>query len=237
MREPATTTTTTTTTTITTNKNRDIEKHNYANTCLDEFLASKEDARWTEGVERLRPELRGIAAATLAIDRASTAAAEVAAAMAASTSGGKGEPSTAAVGVAAGGGVSEPRVGEGKGAATTTTTTGGPRLGNLRGLGGVQAGEEEEEEEEDELHDMEHHNEYLRDKPVRVRVWWFFVGKASRLFLVSGRRGVKTPTCHSFRRYLTYDTVCPFSLPLRLFRCRKRFISTNLLLPQDIPCL
>ncbi|CAM9643596.1 unnamed protein product [Scytosiphon promiscuus] len=87
----------------------DVEKHNYANTCLDEFLASKEDARWTEGVERLRPELRGIATATLAIDRTATAAAEAAA----------GDSSAAPV-AAAGGGA---------------------------------------------LHDMEHHNEYLRDKP------------------------------------------------------------------------
>ncbi|CAM9425921.1 unnamed protein product, partial [Hapterophycus canaliculatus] len=154
----------------------DIEKHNYANTCLDEFLASKEDARWTEGVERLRPELRGIATATLAVDRAATAAAEVAAAVGAAT-GRKGESPASAGGVAARGDVSEPRMGEGagEGAAPTKSATTGPRLGNLRGLGGLreeddkergaEEEEEEEEEEEDELHDMEHHNEYLRDKP------------------------------------------------------------------------
>eukprot|EP00903_Cladosiphon_okamuranus_P008978 g8589.t1 len=112
----------------------DLEQHDYANTCMDDFLATKEDARWTEGVVRLPPEQRASAAAPLALE---TAAAEP------GTAGGGGE-----------GGV-------------TAVAAGGPRLGNLRGLGGAVAEEEEEEEaeEEDELHDMEHHNEYLRDKP------------------------------------------------------------------------
>lgn len=127
--------------------NRDLEQHDFANTCMDDFLSTKEDARWTEGVQRLPPEQRAIAAATLAV--------QAAAAKPGTADGSSGGTAAAA---AAGGG-------EG---AVSAAATGGPRLGKLRGLGGVAVEEEEEEadEEEDELHDMEHHNEYLRDKPV-----------------------------------------------------------------------
>lgn len=118
---------------------------------MNDFLATKEDARWTEGVQRLPPEQRAIAAATLAL-----------------------ETTAAKPGIAGGGGEGKEAVGDSGDArqesGVAAAPAGGPRLGKLRGLGGVAVEEEEEaeEEEEDELHDMEHHNEYLRAKPVCV---------------------------------------------------------------------
>ena len=121
---------------------------------MDEFLAAKEDAAWTDSVQRLPPEQRAIAAATLAVERDSAGAG-------ASSDGNPLE------------GVSvqssrEALTGGGEG--TGGASAGGPRLGSLKGFGGHGAAAEEEEEEEgedeDELHDMEHHNEYLREKRV-----------------------------------------------------------------------
>lgn len=140
-------------------RDRDVGKNTYANVCFDEFLSSKEEARWTEGIERLRPELRGIAMATLAVDRDAVAA------------GGRatGESPGAADGAASAG-----TAGVGTTGATATT---GPRLGSLRGLGAAaraeddQEGDEEEDEDEDDLRDMEHHNEYLQRKPVCSNAW------------------------------------------------------------------
>ncbi|CAB1102572.1 unnamed protein product [Ectocarpus sp. CCAP 1310/34] len=143
----------------------DLEQHDYANTCMDDFLAANEDARWTDGVQRLPPDQRSIAAATLAIE--GSAAANPAAAPPAGGGGGSvGDAGKAGAGAAAAGGAGPGGVGLSAEAATTTGTS-GPRLGKLRGLGGVPvpAPEDDEEEEDDELHDMEHHNEYLREKP------------------------------------------------------------------------
>eukprot|EP00752_Nemacystus_decipiens_P007303 g6534.t1 len=137
----------------------DLEQHDYANTCMDDFLATKEDARWTEGVQRLPPEQRAVAVATLAV--------EAAAAKPGSADGGSSGGAAAAAAAGGGeGGVTATGEGGGAGGAVSAAT-GGPRLGALSGLGSVAVEEleEEEEEEEDELHDMEHHNEYLRDKP------------------------------------------------------------------------
>ncbi|CAN0260191.1 unnamed protein product, partial [Ectocarpus sp. 13 AM-2016] len=137
----------------------DLEQHDYANTCMDDFLAANEDARWTEGVQRLPPDQRSIAAATLAIEGA-------AAAPPAGGGGSVGDAGKAGAGAAAAGGAGPDGVGPSAEAAAKTATS-GPRLGKLRGLGGVPvpAPEDDDEEEDDELHDMEHHNEYLREKP------------------------------------------------------------------------
>lgn len=151
--------------------NRDLEKHDYANTCMDDFLTTKEDARWTEGVERLPPEQRAIAAATLAIEAAAgnppSAAAAISGGETADGSGGVEMESVVPMG--------------GTGAVSAVSKMGGPRLGNLKGLGGgaVEEQEDEEEDEEDVLHDMEHHNEYLRAKPVRVQFVCAFVKRGA----------------------------------------------------------
>ncbi|CAN0080202.1 unnamed protein product [Ectocarpus sp. 12 AP-2014] len=138
----------------------DLEQHDYANTCMDDFLAANEDARWTEGVQRLPPDQRSIAAATLAIEGAAAAP------PAAGGGGSVGDAGKAGAGTAAAGGAGAGGVGPSAEAAAKTATS-GPRLGKLRGLGGVPvpAPEDDDEEEDDELHDMEHHNEYLREKP------------------------------------------------------------------------
>ena len=47
---------------------RDPEQHKYANRCMDDFLANKEDASWVDGIKRLPPEQRGIAIETLGED-------------------------------------------------------------------------------------------------------------------------------------------------------------------------
>ncbi|CAM9558541.1 unnamed protein product [Ectocarpus fasciculatus] len=149
----------------------DLEQNDYANTCLDDFLAANEDARWTEGVQRLPPDQRSIATATLTIEGAAAAAATNPAAAPPAGGGSVGDAGRAgADAAAAGGGGGAGGVGPSAEAAAKTVTS-GPRLGTLRGLGGVPVPvpvpeeEDEEDEEEDELHDMEHHNEYLRDKP------------------------------------------------------------------------
>lgn len=150
---------------------RDVQQHEYANTCLDEFLATKEDAAWADGVERLPPEQRAVAVATLAVDGGD----------------GGGNPSetpTLTVALVTGSATNAPASGGDEGGAVGSPGKGltvsgvrvgvggeaaaGPRLGTLRGLGVGVVKEEEEEEEEggDELFDMEHHNEYLRDKQV-----------------------------------------------------------------------
>lgn len=152
---------------------------------MDDFLATKEDARWTEGVQRLPPEQRAIAAATLAFERD------------ASRKDAHGEERGGApagsVGAQHANGSSPP---------PPPTAATGPRLGKLRGLGGAAVGEGGEEEggeeggeegeEEDELHDMEHHNEYLRDKPVGA-------GRAQGCvflsFFVRGKEGRKAGVC------------------------------------------
>ncbi|CAM9184724.1 unnamed protein product [Ascophyllum nodosum] len=46
----------------------DPEQHKYANRCMDDFLANKEDASWVDGIKRLPPEQRGIAIETLGED-------------------------------------------------------------------------------------------------------------------------------------------------------------------------
>lgn len=135
---------------------------------MDDFLAANEDARWTEGVQRLPPDQRSIAAATLAIEGAA-AAADPAAAPPAGGGGSVGDADRAGAGAAAAGGGGPGGVGPSAEAAAKTATS-GPRLGKLRGLGSVPVPvpEDDEEEEGDELHDMEHYNEYLREKPVCV---------------------------------------------------------------------
>ncbi|CBN77126.1 conserved unknown protein [Ectocarpus siliculosus] len=146
----------------------DLEQHDYANTCMDDFLAANEDARWTEGVQRLPPDQRSIAAATLAIEGGGGATAADPAAAPPAGGGSVGDAGRAGAGAAAAGGGGPGGVGPSVEAAAKTATS-GPRLGKLRGFGAVPVPvpvpEDEEGEEDDELHDMEHHNEYLREKP------------------------------------------------------------------------
>lgn len=135
---------------------RDVEEHKYANTCMDEFLAAKEDTAWTEGVQRLPPDQRALAVTTLAIERPGVCRNLLEGS----------DPTAEALGSGREG------AGGGGGAGAGAPSGSGPRLGALRGFGsrGVGAEEEEEveEEEEGEVHDMEQYNEYLKEKPVGV---------------------------------------------------------------------
>lgn len=168
---------------------RDLEQHGYANACLDEFLQNKEDAAWVDGVERLPPEQRAIAVATLDKnsssnnsntneDGCSPGGGPSAEGAAAAAAGSAAAPSSTISAGAKGG---EQSGGGGGGGVVAAAEGTGPRLGKLQGLGGggggggvVRRGAEEQgddegdddDEEEDEFVDLGRHNEYLREKQV-----------------------------------------------------------------------
>lgn len=115
---------------------------------MDDFLSSKEDADWIDGVERLPQERRAVVVENI-------------------VNGGAGGN---LIGTQATDG--EQGMGRSRGEAVGGMSGSGPRLGKLRGLGceGVDDDKRdeggEEEEEEDLFDDIGRHNEYLRERQV-----------------------------------------------------------------------
>lgn len=123
---------------------------------MDEFLEAKEDAAWVDGVERLPPEQRAIAVATLAVDPTNG-----------NSGGGDDAQETGTAATASPG--EDPN-------ASGDTKENGPRLGSLKGLGLRGAGnrqreaaEHEDDDDDDQFDDIGVHNEYLRGKQVSLR--------------------------------------------------------------------
>lgn len=124
---------------------RDPVHHEFANRCLDDFLSSKEDAKWIDGVERLPQERRAVVVENIG-------------------NGGAGGNPIGTQATDRGQGM-----GGSPGGAVGGTSASGPRLGKLRGLGceGVDDDERDEgEEDEDFFDDIGRHNEYLRERKV-----------------------------------------------------------------------